>query len=128
MKLLEKPENRGVCNANLESDIKNIKINKLSDGSLTIEIRISKELLKFAQSEQKTTSIFISKNDFNLTKREKEVLEKLAECKNNSQIARELSVSVHTIKAHTTKIFQKLCVQDRVQAIVKALNEKLINS
>ena len=46
--------------------------------------------------------------------------------KSNSEIARELFVSKYTIKAHVANIFQKLEVEDRVQAVVKAISEEII--
>ena len=43
--------------------------------------------------------------------------------KSNTEIAKELIVSVHTAKAHVCSILQKMCVNDRVQAAVKAVKE-----
>ncbi len=61
-----------------------------------------------------------------LTEREYEVLKHLVEGKSNTEIAKELIVSVHTAKAHVCSILQKLCVDDRVQAAVKAIKENII--
>ncbi len=61
-----------------------------------------------------------------LTEREQEVLKLLVEGKSNTEIANELIVSVHTAKAHVCSILQKLCVEDRVQAAVKAIRQGLI--
>ena len=47
--------------------------------------------------------------------------------KSNTEIAAELIVSVHTAKAHVCSILQKLCVDDRVQAAVKAIKEGLVS-
>ena len=55
-----------------------------------------------------------------LTERECEVLKHLVDGKSNTEIAKELIVSVHTAKAHVCSILQKMCVNDRVQAAVKA--------
>ena len=41
-------------------------------------------------------------------------------------LAKELIVSVHTAKAHVCSILQKMCVNDRVQAAVKAVKEGLV--
>lgn len=65
-------------------------------------------------------------NKFNLTEREREVLQLVVEGKSNNQIADELVVSVHTAKAHVCNILQKLLVTDRVQAAVKAIREGLV--
>ena len=61
-----------------------------------------------------------------LTDRELEVLRHLVQGKSNTEIAKELIVSVHTAKAHVCSILQKLCVDDRVQAAVKAIKENII--
>ena len=61
-----------------------------------------------------------------LTEREREVLKHLVEGKSNTEIAKELIVSVHTAKAHVCSILQKMCVNDRVQAAVKAVKEGLV--
>lgn len=61
-----------------------------------------------------------------LTDREIEVLRHLVNGKSNTEIAKELIVSVHTAKAHVCSILQKLCVDDRVQAAVKAIRENII--
>lgn len=61
-----------------------------------------------------------------LTDRELEVLRHLVQGKSNTEIAKELIVSVHTAKAHVCSILQKLCVDDRVQAAVKAIRENII--
>ena len=61
-----------------------------------------------------------------LTDRELEVLKLLVAGKSNTEIANELIVSVHTAKAHVCSILQKLCVDDRVQAAVKAIKENII--
>ncbi len=62
-----------------------------------------------------------------LTERESEVLKLLVQGKSNTEIAQELIVSVHTAKAHVCSILQKLCVDDRVQAAVKAIKEGLVS-
>lgn len=61
-----------------------------------------------------------------LTEREYEVLKHLVDGKSNTEIAKELIVSVHTAKAHVCSILQKMCVNDRVQAAVKAVKEGLV--
>ena len=61
-----------------------------------------------------------------LTEREFEVLKHLVDGKSNTEIAKELIVSVHTAKAHVCSILQKMCVNDRVQAAVKAVKEGLV--
>lgn len=53
-----------------------------------------------------------------LTPREREVLVQIAEGLTNKEIARQLSVSPATIKAHVERVIAKLGVSDRTQAAV----------
>jgi DNA-binding NarL/FixJ family response regulator len=56
-----------------------------------------------------------------LTPRELEVLRLLAQGKTNQQIAKDLLVSVSTVKKHMRQIIPKLRVSDRTQAAILAL-------
>lgn len=67
-----------------------------------------------------------NKEDLNLTEREKQVLSLIAEGLNNIEIAKKLDVSVNTTKAHVCNILQKLSVQDRTQAAIKAIRDRII--
>ncbi len=62
----------------------------------------------------------------NLTQREYEVLKLVVDGMSNNEIAQELTISEHTAKAHVCNIIQKLVVDDRTQAAVKALKEGLV--
>ena len=55
-----------------------------------------------------------------LTERERHVLRLIASGRDNSEIARELHLSVKTIRNHSSNIFAKLHVAHRAQAIVLA--------
>jgi DNA-binding NarL/FixJ family response regulator len=55
-----------------------------------------------------------------LTEREREVLELIAKGRNNQAIAKELVLSLKTVRNHVSNVFNKLQVTDRAQAIVKA--------
>lgn len=61
-----------------------------------------------------------------LTTREKQILKLISTGKTNSEIAQDLNLSVHTIKANVNSIFQKLNVNLRLQAVIKALNENIL--
>ncbi|MBD1384767.1 response regulator transcription factor [Mucilaginibacter rigui] len=61
-----------------------------------------------------------------LSKRELEVLQLMAEGLSNHQIAERLFVSLNTIKTHSAKVFEKLEVQRRTQAVDKAKKLRLI--
>lgn len=55
-----------------------------------------------------------------LTPREREVLQLVAAGLANKQIARRLSISEKTVKAHLTSVFQRIGVEDRTQAALWA--------
>ena len=69
--------------------------------------------------------IFVDK--INLTEREKTVIKYLAIGLNNEQISEKLNISIHTTKAHLEAIYDKFKVHNRVQAVIKALQFKLIS-
>lgn len=76
-------------------------------------------------SRKISRSVF-KQNHSNLTQREYEVLKLVVDGQSNSQIAKTLTISEHTAKAHVCNIIQKLVVDDRTQAAVKALKEGLV--
>ena len=59
-------------------------------------------------------------DNLNLSKRELEVLQLMAEGLSNHEIAQRLYVSLSTVKTHSRNLFDKLGVARRTQAIDKA--------
>ena len=55
-----------------------------------------------------------------LTEREREILDLIAQGKNNPSIATQLFLSPKTVRNHISNIFAKLQVADRAEAIVRA--------
>ena len=76
-------------------------------------------------SRQLSRTVFKERHS-NLTQREYEVLKLIVDGQSNSDIAKTLTISEHTAKAHVCNIIQKLVVDDRTQAAVKALKEGLV--
>lgn len=58
--------------------------------------------------------------DDSLSEREREVLAVLASGRTTSEAARDLFVSVGTVKSHTANIYRKLGAKNRAQAIARA--------
>lgn len=61
-----------------------------------------------------------------LTKREREILVCIAQGKSNIEISKELFITEHTVKKHTSNIFSKLNLKDRTQAALYAHNNGIM--
>ncbi len=61
-----------------------------------------------------------------LTDREMQVLKYLITGLSNTEIAKKMNLSSHTIKAHVCSILHKMSVTDRVQAAVKTIREGIL--
>lgn len=61
-----------------------------------------------------------------LTERELEVLQLIVEGCSNAAIAEKLYITVGTVKTHVRNILNKLCADDRTQAVVRALRSGLV--
>lgn len=99
----------------------------LDNNDFSVEILIKKSFLKNLLIKLCGMKNIIPTLDVPLTKREIEVLEYLSFGKNNAEIAQTLNVSVHTAKVHIHNIFNKLSVQDRTEAVVKAIKYNIID-
>jgi PAS domain S-box-containing protein len=61
-----------------------------------------------------------------LTRRQLEVLLLLAEGKRSGEIAKELNISVHTVRTHIQGILRTLGAANRLEAVSRALHERII--
>jgi DNA-binding CsgD family transcriptional regulator len=81
--------------------------NKLTAETEAVEYRVEKS---------KRSSYYLTR-EFNLSKREIQILRLLCDGKNNGEISAQLSISVNTVKKHVSNIFGKLNVDSRTQLI-----------
>lgn len=65
---------------------------------------------------------------YNLTEREKQVALLVREGLSNKEIAENLYVSVHTVKAELEHIYEKLNLKNRVQLAIYVLKSELTSN
>jgi len=82
----------------------------------------------FRRFQADSESSIQARQHLHLTEREQEVLHWLTQGASNEEIAKYLYVTVATVKAHLTSIFEKLKVTSRTQAVVAALKLGLIQA
>lgn len=79
-----------------------------------------------SQIARKVIRSFHQNQEHQLSNREKEVLQLLCTGENYRTIATQLFISQNTVKAHIKKIYQKLQVNNRAEAVAKAIQKKII--
>ncbi|WP_447636498.1 response regulator transcription factor [Flavobacterium microcysteis] len=96
-----------------------LKLTKPKKETIIVEKEIYVNDAEFVQDRNQLEKL-------NLSKREMEVLELIAQGCSNQEIASQLFVSLPTIKTHSSKLFEKLDVNRRTQAVEKAKRLRLI--
>lgn len=64
--------------------------------------------------------------DYNLSEREKQVLQFLVEGYSYKMIANEMFIAIDTVRSHIKKIYEKLHVNSKSEAVAKAFKDKLV--
>jgi DNA-binding NarL/FixJ family response regulator len=92
------------------------------EGNAVIHPQLTKTFIEEARisegGEQKTPP---------LSKREREILQKVADGATTRQVATELGISPHTVKTHLERIFEKLGANDRAQAVAIAIRTGIVH-
>lgn len=99
-------------------------VRSVLDGASWFDPSIAHVVLKAATNSNSVDTT--AKNEYSLTSRETQILKLITEGYSNNEIAKELFVSINTTKAHVASILQKLEVDDRLQAALKALKNKIV--
>lgn len=97
----------------------------LMNGGAPMTPSIARKILKKFSEEVKLSNKKIT-DDYNLTKREIEILKLLTEANTYKTIADKLFISFETVRTHIRNIYAKLHVATMAEAVAKALNEKLL--
>lgn len=102
-------------------------VQSVADGASYFDPSIAHIVLK-ASSSADMSDLNTGENaeKYDLTTREAQILKLMTEGYNNMEIAKMLVISINTTKAHVASILQKLEVDDRLQAAVKALKNKIV--
>lgn len=119
----------GYVMKDINAEYLDLIVKSASNGSMWIDKKVVQILREL--NPNIVPNIQVSRSNFksthaNLTSREYEVLKLVVEGKSNQQIAHDLNISEHTSKAHVCSIIQKLVVDDRTQAAVKAIREGIV--
>jgi two-component system, NarL family, response regulator LiaR len=84
-----------------------------------MELQVAARLMRRVREEEQTVP-------WELTEREREVLQLLAQGMANKQIAHELTISLRTAKFHVSSLLSKLNASNRTEAVTEAVALGLI--
>lgn len=103
-------------------------INSAAAGVPLVASSITQKLVSVLRNQGSfTTSTPAAEESLlSLTERESDVLRLVAKGYSNKAVARELGITISTVKTHLRNIFRKLDVEDRAQVIIKAIKEGII--
>lgn len=108
-------------------------IRAVAGGDATISPRITKKMLDMfapqlpGDESAETAEAVDSAALASLTERELEVLQLIAQGMTNQEIADTLYISMTTVKTHVGNILNKIGARDRVQAVIFAYENGLVN-
>ena len=100
-------------------------VSSVADDEAWFDPSIAHIVLK-ASANSPTFETNDNRKDYDLTTREAQILKLMTEGYSNMEIAQILVISINTTKAHVANILQKLEVDDRLQAALKALKNKIV--
>ncbi|MBN1396961.1 MAG: response regulator transcription factor [Bacteroidetes bacterium] len=99
-------------------------IRAVAQGGRFFSARVSEIMAEaYLKKSEAREGVSLNSDDLPLTKREKEVLQYIAEGFNNTQIAEKLFISARTVETHRTNIMQKLDIHDAANLMRFALSK-----
>jgi len=116
---------RGFSSRDLSSEKLEKALRQVKKGEIWVSRTVANLSLKDMVNFQ-SSSLLSEKNMFGLTEREKEILRTMILGLKNKTIAEKLFISEKTVKTHINRIFKKLGVANRTQAILCAIEKKIL--
>ncbi|NEW41254.1 response regulator transcription factor [Nocardia cyriacigeorgica] len=98
----------------------------VADGQALLAPTVTRRLIADVTSRRAAARVKPAPALAGLTPREREVLELIAKGMSNTEIAEALFVAEQTVKTHVSKVFAKLDLRDRAQAVVLAYESGLV--
>ena len=98
-------------------------IGQVQRGAAPINAFIARKMLTMFS---RLTPAKPARESYGLTRREREILQRLVDGLTMKQIAAALNISYHTVGNHLRNVYRKLHVRGRSSAVAKALREDLI--
>lgn len=114
---------KGYCLKGIDADKLVLAIRSIAMGATWWDGNVSDRIYTAINQNNRPSGLG---NEFQLTKRELEVLTLISRGKTNQQIAETLFITSGTARVHVHAILQKLDVSDRTQAAIIALQQNLI--
>lgn len=93
----------------------------VNKGGSPMTANVARKVLQYFQSQPKT-----HKSDYNLSERELQIVKGLVSGYSYKAIAAELFISIDTVRSHIRRIYEKLHVNSKTEAVLKAINEGLV--
>lgn len=110
------------CMKDIEPEILLSVIKRTFEGASYLDSKIAQIVLNSFNKKQDRSKL----QENILTERETDVLNLIAKGYSNSEISGNLCISMNTVKTHIKNIFQKLEVEDRTHAAMKAFKQEII--
>lgn len=102
-------------------------IRKIAEGEKYFSSDVSGILINHMMNGSSSQQDISYENDFNLTKREIQILKKIVDGWSNKQIAEEADISVRTIETHRLNIMKKMKVNNAADLVRKALTSNIVS-
>lgn len=96
-------------------------IQDVCNGGAPMTSSIARQVLQMLSAPQKN-----KKEEYNLSARETETLKFLVEGYSYKMIAAEMNIAIDTVRAHIKKVYEKLEVNSKGEAVAKAFKDNIV--